>query len=71
MNIQYVASFIYFMYVEGSKNNETTKYNNIHNNKHLCHVVETSSMLGGVGWYLATDVSVQPIGYIFVGKAVK
>ena len=67
VNLQYVASFIFFMYVEGSRNNETTKNNNNHNNKYLCHVVETCSMLRGVGWYLVTDVSGQPIGPIFVG----
>jgi hypothetical protein len=67
VSAQYVASIIFFMHVEGSRNNETTKSNNNHNNKYLCHVVKTCSMLRGVGWYLVTDVAGQPISPIFVG----
>jgi len=60
--------FICFIYVEVSRSNETTT-NTIknHNNKYLCHVVETCGMLRGIGWYLVTDVSGQPIGPVFVG----
>jgi len=67
VNSQCIAFFICFMYVEGSRNNETTKNSNNHNNKYLCHLVETCSMIRGVGWYLVTDISGQPIGHIFVG----
>jgi hypothetical protein len=65
VNSQSIAFFICFMYVEGSRNNEITKNNNNHNNLCLCHLVETCSIIRGLGWYLVTDISGQPIGSHF------
>ena len=42
VNSRYVASFICFRYVEGSRSNETitsSNNNNNNNNKYLCHVM--------------------------------